>query len=74
MKNLPPSPNMEIILQQVLRSHMMSLLHDYFCYNQIKVKWVEDYKTTFIIDWCTVAHERMFSGLLDASTTFKIPI
>ena len=33
-----PLPNMEMILQQVARSQMMSLLDGFFGYNQIKVK------------------------------------
>ena len=43
-----PLPNMEMILQQVAGSHMMSLLDDFSGYNQIKVKRVDKYKTTFI--------------------------
>jgi hypothetical protein len=52
----------------------MSLLDDFLCYNQIKVKWEEAYKTTFITNWGTLTHECMLSGLPDASTTFKRPI
>ena len=53
---------------------MMSLLNVLFSYNQIEVKATNAYKTTFITDWGTMTYERILSGLLDASTTFKRPI
>jgi hypothetical protein len=74
MKNPFPPPNMEMILQQVVRSQMMPLLDSFFGYNQIKVKGADAYKTTFITNWGTVTYEHMLSGLPDASTTFKRPI
>jgi hypothetical protein len=43
-----PLPNMEMILQQVEGSQMMSLLDGFSGYNQIKVKRTDKYKTTFI--------------------------
>ena len=48
MKDHFPLPNMEMILQQVARSHMMSLLNNFSSYNQIKVKMTNKYKTSFI--------------------------
>jgi len=42
-----PLPNMEMIMKQVTRSQMMSLLDGFSCYNQIIVKRVDKYKTTF---------------------------
>jgi hypothetical protein len=69
-----PLPNMEMILQQVAGSQMMSLLDSFSGYNQIKVKMADKYKTTFITNWGTVTYERMLSGVPDASTTFKRPI
>jgi hypothetical protein len=50
-------PNMEIILQQVARSQMMSLLDIFSCYNQIRVKRTDKYKTTFATWWGTFAYE-----------------
>jgi hypothetical protein len=38
---------MEMILQQFTVSHMMSLLDGFYVYNQIKVKLIDMYKTTF---------------------------
>jgi hypothetical protein len=43
-----PLPNMEMILQHVAGSQMMSLLDGFSEYNQIKVKITDKYKTTFI--------------------------
>jgi hypothetical protein len=53
---------------------MRPLLDRFFCYNQIKVKRENAYKTTFIKNWGVVTYERVLSGLPDASTTFKRPI
>jgi hypothetical protein len=36
-----PLPNMEMILQQVAGSQMMSLLDKFFGYNQIKLKRID---------------------------------
>jgi hypothetical protein len=66
-----PLPNMEMILNQVLRSHMISLLDEFFGYNQIKVKRVDKYKTTFIDHWGTFDYERMPFGLSNAGATFQ---
>jgi hypothetical protein len=65
---------MEMILQQVAGSQMMSLLDGFSGYNQIKVKRADKYKTTFITHWGTLTYERMPSGLSDASATFKRPM
>jgi hypothetical protein len=66
-----PLPNMEMILQQVVGSQMMSLLDDFSSYNQFKVKRADKYKTTFITRWGTFAYERMSFGLSNASATFQ---
>jgi hypothetical protein len=66
-----PLPNMEMILQQVTRSQMMSLLDSFFGYNQIKVKGANKYKTTFITHWCTFAYEHIPFGLSNAGATFQ---
>jgi hypothetical protein len=61
---------MEMILQQLLGSQMMSLLDSFFGYNQIKVKRVDKYKTTLLLCWGTFAHERMPFDLSNAGATF----
>jgi hypothetical protein len=66
-----PHPNMEMILQQVSRSQMMSLLDGFSGYNQIKVKRADKYKTTFITIWGTFSYEHMPFGLYNACATFK---
>jgi ribonuclease HI len=66
-----PLPNMEMILQQVAGSQMMSLLDGFSGYNQIKVKRADKYKTTFITRWGTFAYERMPFGLSNAGATFQ---
>jgi hypothetical protein len=66
-----PLPNMEMILQQVARSHMMSLLDGFSGYNQIKVKRTDRYKTAFTTHWGTFAYERMTFGLSNVGATFQ---
>jgi hypothetical protein len=66
-----PLPNMEMILQQVAGSQMMSLLDGFSSYNQIKVKREDKYKTTFITHWGTFDYERMPFGLSNAGATFQ---
>jgi hypothetical protein len=66
-----PLPNMEMILQQVAGSQMMTLLDGFSGYNQIKVKRVDKYKTTFITRWGTFAYEHMPFGLSNAGATFQ---
>jgi hypothetical protein len=62
---------MEMILQQVVGSQMMSLLDSFSGYNQIKVKREDKYKTTFITRWGTFAYECMPFGLSNAGATFQ---
>jgi hypothetical protein len=62
---------MEMILQQVAGSQMMSLLDGFFGYNQIKVKREDKYKTTFITHWGTFSYEHMPFGLSNAGATFQ---
>jgi hypothetical protein len=66
-----PLPNMELILQQVAGSQMMSLLDGFSGFNQIRVKKIDKYKTNFITHWGTFAYERMPFGLINASVTFQ---
>jgi hypothetical protein len=62
---------MEMSLQQVVVSQMMSLLDDFSGYNQIKVKMTDKYKTTFITHWGTFSYKRMPFGLSNAGATFQ---
>jgi hypothetical protein len=66
-----PLPNMELILQQVAGSQMMSLLDGFSGYNQIRVKRDDKYKTTFTTHWGTFAYERIPFGLINAGATFQ---
>jgi hypothetical protein len=66
-----PLPNMEMILQRVARSQMMSLLDGFSVYNQIKVKRIDRYKTTFTTRWGTFSYEHMPFGLFNAGATFQ---
>jgi hypothetical protein len=65
-----PLPNMEIILQQVASSKMISLLDGFSGCNQIKIKMTNRYKTTFTTRWDTFSYEHMPFGLSNAGSTF----
>jgi hypothetical protein len=62
---------MEMILQRVVGSQMMSLLDSFSGYNQIKVKTIDMYKTTFTTRWGTFGYECMPFGLSNAGATFQ---
>jgi hypothetical protein len=49
----------------------MSLLDDFYGYNQIKVKRIDRYKTTFITRWGKFSYERIPFGLSNAGATFQ---
>jgi hypothetical protein len=66
-----PLPNMEMILQQVAGSQMMSLLDGFFGYNQIKVKREDRFKTNFFNHWGTFSYESIPFGLSNACSTFQ---
>jgi hypothetical protein len=63
---------MEMILQQVVGLHMMSLLDSFSGYNQIKIKMADKYKTTFITHWGTFSYECIPFGLSNVGATFQI--
>ena len=65
-----PHPNMELILQQVAGSQMISLLDGFLGYNQVRVKRDDKYKTTFTTHWSTFYYERIPFGLINAVVTF----
>jgi hypothetical protein len=71
IKNHFPLPNMEMILQQVVGSQMISLLDGFSGYNQIKVKHADRFKTTCITHWGTFSYECMPFGLSNAGATFQ---
>ena len=63
-------PNMELILQQVVGSQMMSLLDGFLGYDQIHLKWEDHYKTTFTTQWGTFTYECMPFGLINEGAIF----
>ena len=53
---------------------MRPLLEIFLGYSKIKEIGVDVHKITLIINWGTMTYKFLFSGLPDASTTFKRPI
>jgi hypothetical protein len=74
MRNPFPPLNMEMFLQQVVRSQTRPLLDIFLGYSKIKGKGVVVCKTTLITNWGTMTYKCPFFGLPDASTAFKIHI
>jgi hypothetical protein len=66
-----PLPNMEMILQQVAGSKMMSLLDDFYGYSQIRFKRTDKYKSNFKTRWGNFVYEQIYFGLTNAGATFQ---
>jgi hypothetical protein len=64
-------PNMEMILQEVVGSQIMSLLDGFSGYNQIRIKRDDKYKITFTTRWGTFSYEHMSFGLSNAGVAFQ---
>jgi hypothetical protein len=62
---------MEMILQQVVGSQMMSLLDKFSGYNQIKLKRTDKYKTIIIKHWGTFSYKHMPFGLCNVGANFQ---
>jgi len=60
---------MELIVQQATGSQMMSLLDVFSGYNQICVKSIDMYITTFTTQWGTFAYKWIPFGLINAGAT-----
>jgi hypothetical protein len=62
---------MEMILQRVTSSQMMSLFDAFSGYNQIKVKGTHRCKTTFTTRWGNFSYEHMPFGLSNTGAIFQ---
>ena len=67
-------PNMEAMLQKVTSSKLMSMMDGFSGYNQVVVKELEKFKTTFTTPWGTYVYVRMNFGLKNARETFQCAI
>jgi hypothetical protein len=74
MRNPFPPLNMEMFLQQFVRSQMRPLFENFLGYSKIKGKGADVRKTTLITNWGTMTYKCLFSGLPNASIAFKRPI
>ena len=66
-----PLPKMEILLQRVTGSGMMSMLDGFSGYNQVMVKKEDRHKTTFIAPWGNFEYLRMPFGLTNVGVTYQ---
>jgi hypothetical protein len=62
---------MEILLQRVTGSKIMSMLDGFFGYNQVLVRKEDQNKTTFTTPWGAFEYLRMSFGLLNVGATFQ---
>jgi hypothetical protein len=72
IKDNYPLPNMEMLLQQVTSSTLMSMLDGFSGYNQVHVAEEDKPKTAFITPWGTYAYVHMPFGLKNFVATFQI--
>lgn len=61
---------MDKILKWVSGSEMVSLLDGFLGYNQVLVAFVDQLKTTFIIQWGTFTSKNIPFGLINVGATF----
>ena len=65
-----PLPNMELLIQQVASSQIMTLLDGFLGYNQVSIKKYGKHKKTFTTKWGTYAFNCMPFGLPNILDTF----
>lgn len=70
MKDNFPLLNMELILQQVVGSTIMSLLDGFSRYNQIYVKKSDKHKTNFTTKWGSFVFHHLPLGITNVGATF----
>jgi hypothetical protein len=66
-----PLPFMDQILERVAGNEFYCFLNGYSGYNQIKIAFEDQEKTTFTCPFDTFAYQMMPFGLCNASTTFQ---
>jgi hypothetical protein len=71
IKDNYPLPNMEMLLQQVIGSALMSMLDGFSGYNQVLVVEEDRPKTTFVTPWETYAYAHMPFGLKNVGENFQ---
>lgn len=64
-------PNTEAMMQKVTSSELMSMMDGFSGYNQVVVKELEQFKTTFTTPWGTYVYVRMPFGLTNVGATFQ---
>jgi hypothetical protein len=62
---------MEMLLQQVIDSALMSMLDGFSRYNQVLVAKEDRTKTAFKTPWVTYTYVRISFGLKNACATFQ---
>jgi hypothetical protein len=74
MRNPFPPLSMEMVMPQVVESQLRPSLDNFLGFKKIKVKRKNAHQTTLITNQGTMSYKCLFSGLLDTSTAFKIPM
>jgi hypothetical protein len=71
LKDNYPLPNMDYILQKVVGSQKISMLHGFFHYNHIMVHPDDQEKTTFTTPWGSFMYAKIPFGLMNDGANFQ---
>jgi hypothetical protein len=66
-----PTPFVDQIVDDCVRSGIFSLMDGFFGYNQINITPEDQHKTSFICPWGTFYHRKLPFGLKNEGTTFQ---
>lgn len=66
-----PTPFIDQIIDEFVRSEMFSFMDSFFGYNQVNILPFDQHKTTFICPWGTLAYKNIPFGLKNFGATFQ---
>ena len=66
-----PLPHIDVLMDNIARSTLMSLMDGFLGYNQIKMAPKDMTKTTFTIEWGIYYYMVMLFGLKNAKETYQ---
>lgn len=71
LKDNYPLPKMDHILQKVVGASRISMMDEFFGYNQILVYEEDKKKVSFTMPWGMFMYDKMFFGLMNVGANFQ---